>query len=678
MATLNTLRTRGGIIVSVVIGIALLAFLLGDLTSAQGLMNSKKMRVGTINGENIGYIEYLNQTDEVTNVIQSMYGRSGLSSEETDQIRQMVWETMVLDYAYKPGFEKMGLEVGEDEQIDMVNGEYVSAVIQQSCANAESGMYDPQLLKNFVAGLDGSDPVRESIWSYLKQQMVTQRIMDKYLALVTAGVYVNDLQVDQAIQATDLSYGATYATLGFGTVADSLVSISKSDIRKFYDANKEMFRQKASREIEYVVFDLLPSEEDYAAAEKYIGEIAEEFRTAENPMQYATLNSQSQTDTRYYKESELPVEMAAIAFGSKKGEMYGPVLAGDVYTLARVVDVKPMPDTVGARHILLPITDELQADSIVKALKGGADFGTLAAAYSLDPRYDLGHFAPEMMVAPFGETVAAHKPGDIFTVETQFGLHVVEATYVAPKENKAQIATIVYNVEPSDYTQQEVYGRARDFLAKAGKTYESFDNAIAESGLARRSAVIAPQDKNVQGLTNSRELVRWSYTNDQGAVSSILDIDGNYVVAALTKEQEEGIAPLEAVAAQIETRLLNQKKADILMARLDGKTLAEAEAEGATKGVVSDVQFGSFFVPELGVEPRLIGAICSGTGMKKPVKGVSGVFLVDVTGEEKTGEATAESERVRLEAMSTTYLPQRVSQALEEESEIIDNRVKFF
>ena len=58
MATLNTLRTRGGVIVSIVIGIALLAFLLGDLSSAGNMMNARKMRVGEIDGNKIGYLEY--------------------------------------------------------------------------------------------------------------------------------------------------------------------------------------------------------------------------------------------------------------------------------------------------------------------------------------------------------------------------------------------------------------------------------------------------------------------------------------------------------------------------------------------------------------------------------------------------------------------------------------------
>ena len=93
MATLNTLRTRGGVIVSIVIGIALLAFLLGDLSSAGNMMNARKMRVGEIDGNKIGYLEYTEQVDYLTGIQQTMTGKDALSSEEQMQVQNFAWDS---------------------------------------------------------------------------------------------------------------------------------------------------------------------------------------------------------------------------------------------------------------------------------------------------------------------------------------------------------------------------------------------------------------------------------------------------------------------------------------------------------------------------------------------------------------------------------------------------------
>ena len=124
MATLNTLRTRGGVIVSIVIGIALLSFLLGDFgTSGANMMNERKMQVGKINGEKIGYTDFSNQLDSRKNVLETLSG-STLTSEQQDNVQNQVWENLIMEYAWMPGFEEVGLKVTDNEQLDMINGSF--------------------------------------------------------------------------------------------------------------------------------------------------------------------------------------------------------------------------------------------------------------------------------------------------------------------------------------------------------------------------------------------------------------------------------------------------------------------------------------------------------------------------------------------------------------------------
>ena len=108
MATLNTLRTRGGIVVSIVIGIALLAFLLGDFgNQGASAFQERKMRVGEINGEKIGYTQFTDKVDYLTAIVETSSGRNSLSAEEQDQIRDQAWDFLVSQYALEPGFEAL-------------------------------------------------------------------------------------------------------------------------------------------------------------------------------------------------------------------------------------------------------------------------------------------------------------------------------------------------------------------------------------------------------------------------------------------------------------------------------------------------------------------------------------------------------------------------------------------
>ena len=688
MATLNTLRTRGGVIVSIVIGIALLAFLLGDLSSAGNMMNARKMRVGEIDGNKIGYLEYTEQVDYLTGIQQTMTGKDALSSEEQMQVQNFAWDNLLNKYVLAPGFEDAGILVSENEQVDMVDGNYISPVITGTFVNPNTGVYDPAMLRNFVSNMD-QDPTGKAgmIWNYMKNQMVKQRLFTKYVGLVSKGIYVTDLEVEQGVNNANSLSNIAYILKEYSQIPDSTVTVPESDVRKYYKEHERMFRQSASRDIEYVVFDVLPAQDDYAAVEKTVNEMAAEFAAAENPFQFATLNSQIPPVKRYLTENQLPAPLAGYAFGPDSKQMYGPVLDNDVYTMARVSDVKMLPDSIGARHILLPADKKAQADSILTALKGGASFAELSEKYSIDPQAklrggDLGVFSPDQMVEEFSQAALDTKQGDFFETTTRFGIHIGQVTSKSKPVKKVQLAVITDKVEPSEATQQAVYGKVSQFIAAANGSAENFAKAVSDNALSKRVARIHNTERNISGMDNSREIVRWAFNAEQGDVSPVTEVDGNYVVALLTGVSEDGIAPLTAVSQNIATILRQQIKGKMLSDSLSGGTSLQAVATkvGAEVKEAGDVDFNSFYVNGVGVEPALIGAVSAVQpgALSKPVVGMAGVYLFDVTGRQNTDNVTSESERARLESMGLSYLSERVSQVLVEAANVKDNRVKFF
>lgn len=690
MATLNTLRTRGGVIVSIVIGIALLAFLLGDLSSTGNMMQNRKMRVGEIDGNKIGQLEYAEQVDYVTQVQQVMTGREALSDEEQQQVQNFAWDNLLNAYVLAPGFEDAGLVVSEAEQTDMVDGTYLSPVVTGTFVNPNTGVYDPAMLRAFVSNLD-QDATGKGVmvWNYMKAQMIKQRVFAKYVNLVSKAMYVTSLEVEQGVQNANSLSNIAYIVKDYAAIPDSTVNVSESEVRKYYNDHKRAFRQNASREIEYVVFDVLPSEEDYAAVEKQVNELATEFATAENPFQYATLNSQNQPVNRYLSENQLTGELAAYAFGPDSKNMYGPKLDNDVWMMARVADVKMLPDSITARHILVPADKQATADSILTALKGGASFAELSDKYSIDPQAkqnggNLGTFQPEQMVEEFSQAVIDNKVGDYFEVQTRFGIHIGQVTAKSTPVKKVLLAVITQEVEPSTMTQQTVYGKVSQFIAAANGSAENFEKAVADNALSKRVARIYNTERNINGMENSREVVRWAFTaEDEGEVSPVTEVNGNYVVALLTGIHEDGIAPIETVSQSIASVLRRQIKAQMLADSLSGGASLDAVAQkcGAEVKTATDIDFNSFFVNDgVGAEPALIGAVSAVEPGKlsKPVEGFAGVYLFDVTDRRPADNVTPESERARLESMAQSYLSERISQVLVEEADVKDYRVKYY
>ena len=689
MASLNTLRTRGGVIVSIVIGIALFSFLLGDfMSSGDSYMNANQMEVGEINGTMVEYPEYNSSTNNFTEVVKLMSRKDALSNEEQKQAQDMAWESLIIKYSYQPGFDALGITAGDEETIDMVNGVYRSPVIAGFFANPQTGAFDPMMIKGFLSNLDLDASGRTSlIWSYLKQEMNNQRQMSKYLNLISKGSYITDIEVAHNVEVANNTYSARYVTQDYSSIADSTINISNSEISNYYSKHENKFKQGTSRDIEYVVFDLLPSMTDYEDAAVHIKEIAAEFKESTNPMQYATLNTHSPVDNKYYKSSELSAEIAAALYNNPEA-IYGPVMQGDQYTISRLASMKSLPDSLGAKHILLENTDQKVADSIITVLKNGGDFTALSNEFSTDETAkqdggNLGVFTPEQMIPTFSDACIAEEVGNIFSITTDFGIHVVELTKKTPSIDKAQIATVTYDVEPSAETQQLVYGEASNFIAAAANSYDSFKTAATESALSKRVARIRNTERQIAGLDQTRELIRWTYSVEKGSVSPIMEIDGDYIVAALTEVAEEGIMPLNQATTTIRATLTKDKKAELIRAKMANTTSIDAVATsiGAEVKELKDLKFSSFFIDNIGVEPKLIGAICGGAAenkVSKAVDGMSGVFLFDVNNITVTKDVTMQSERVLLEANSQNYITDRVGMALAEASALTDMRIKFF
>ena len=677
MASLNTLRTKFGIVLSIVIAGALLAFIL-SLKTEMGFSGNDP-RVGVIDGEKINYSEYYNQYEQV----KAQSGAQESNEQQSAMLANAAWQALIGKYVLTPGFDKMGLRVTEPERMSMVSGQHPSQAFYNAFADPRTGEYNVAAVHQFLSEAEANAQAQQA-WAQLNEQARMEREVAKFLGLIKGGVYVNSLEVANGVNSANNTYAGKWAGKKYSAVPDSLIQLKSSDIKAYYNSHKNMFKQTPSRALSYVVFEVSPTDDDMLALEKSVAEVGAQFAATEELKSFVRANRNGKIADNYVSAKQLSEEEAKALLD---GATYGPVLKNNEWTMARALDTKIVPDSMGIRHIVLPYTQEALADSLLTVLKGGADFAQVAAQYSV---YDAtAANGGEVGVMPFsafsGEFAAAlanAKTGDIVKIASGDAIQLMQV-YRADKPSKhVQVASITYPVKASAATRRDIHNQAGTFSVNAKGSVEAFNEAASAAAVTPRIASLAQGERTIRGLEDSRDVARWAYGAEVGDVSEIFPVGKDYVIAMLTEIDDNEFAPLEKVSAQIRAQVLRDKKYDYIVKELSGSTLDEqAKSLGTEVADFDNVTFGAFYVNGPGFEPRLIGAISSTTEkgvLSAPVKGLSGVYVFEVDDIQTSDKQTAEGEKVRAQAMAESMAQQFSVQAIQQMAKIQDLRGKYF
>lgn len=676
MASLNTLRTKFGVVLSIIIALALLAFIL-SLRTEMGFSGNDP-RVGVIDGEKINYSEYYDRYEQIkaqNNVQES-------DEQQSAMLANAVWQSLIADHVLTPGFDRMGLRVTEPERLAMVSGQQPSQAFYSAFADPRTGQYNVEAVNQFLAQAE-SNPQAAQMWAQLNEQACLERELQKFYGLVKGGVYVNALEIAQGVKGANETFSGKWAGKKYSAVPDSLIAVSSSDLKSYYNSHKDQFKQTPSRTLSYVVFEVSPTDDDLLALENKAAEVGKEFAAAEDVKSFVRANRNGRIAESYVTASQLSDEEAKALMD---GKMYGPVLKNNEWTMARVLDAKMAPDSVGIRHIVLPYTEETLADSLLTALRKGGDFAAAAARYSV---YDataanggeVGVLPFSAFTGEFAEALAGAKKGDIVKIASGDAIQLMQV-YRADKPTKhIQVASITYPVEASADTRRDIHNQAGSFMVNAKGSSEAFADAASTAAVTPRVARLAQGDRTIRGLEDSRDVARWAYGAEVGDVSEIFTVGKDYVIAMLTEVDDNDYASLEKVAAQVRSQVLRDKKYDYIVKELSGATLAEqASSLGSEVGDFSGVTFGSFYIDGVGVEPRLVGAIAASEkgALSAPVKGMSGVYVFQVEDVQTADKQTAEAEKVRAQATAESMAQQFAMQAVQQMAKIQDLRGKYF
>jgi len=707
MALIGTIRKHSALAV-ILIGVAITAFIVSDLfTGKRGSRNSIPS-LGTIAGEEITVKDYNKRVEDNIEIQRSNQNKENLTAQESYDIRQNTWTQYLKEIIMGKEYDRLGLTVSTEELYDLVQGPRPHNLIMQYFQDPNTKQYSPQMVINFLQNLDNMKPEVKKQWLNLEKYIKEDRLTQKYQSLVSKGYYVPEAfaAIDYANKKKNAE--VRYVAVRYTSLKDEEVTLTDKDYEAYYEKNKHSYEQEPSRDIDYVIFEVLPSAEDRSSIRESVYQIYDDFRNASDYITFVNSTSDTRYDSTWYKKGQLPVTLDSLLFSSPVGTFVPPFEENNAWQMARLMDLQARPDSMKAEHILIAYNGafkaaetitrtkeqaEKTADSILNVLNADKT-KLMALAYQLSDdgsaknnNGDLGWFADGNMIGPFNEAVLKGNIGDLVKVETIFGYHIIKITGKKDPVAKVRAAIVSRSIDPSSKTFQDVYTQASSFAGE-NNTRTKFETAVTNLGLNKRSATYLREMGNtIAGIDYPREIIRWAYYEgiETGEISPVFDVGGSYVVAVLTNIREKGIIPLEQMKENIKTFVLNEKKASIITERIksSGNDIYQIAREFSTKVDTNlTLTFGSRNIPGFGSEFQVIGEIFS---MKEgdqsgAIQGNGGVFVVIL---DRFYEPPQVADYKMYHDQMLTTFRSRMSgnpmfTALQKKAKIEDNRLLFF
>ena len=702
MATLQKIRNRAGIAIAIFIGMALAAFILGDLfKSSSSIMRGKQMELAEIDGKSVTYPEFQAKVEELSEIYKMNSGKTTLDQKVTEQIKEQTWQSMVRNLTMKDIYENLGIGVSSTELFDLVQGKNPHAIIQNIFRDQNTGTINRGALIQFLKYQQTNAGSKEhNYWLFVENQIIEERSFSKYNNLLAKGIYITSDESRSDLKGRNHKANIQVATKLFSSVSDESVKATESELKAYYDNHQDKFKQENNRNIEYVSFPVVASKADEDKLIKWTNDIKAEFSTVEDPANFVNINSDVPFDPSFFKKGELAPEIGNFAFSGKVGDIYGPYKDNKSWKLAKIQRFEELPDSVQARHILIKVNSapELtKATATIDSIKNlivvkGQKFEDIARTKSQDKGSaiaggNLGWIRRGAMVKPFEEAVFFGKLNDLQVVKTQFGIHLVQVTGRGKTLPNVQLAIIDRVIEPSSQTYQATYTQASKF-ASSNQDLKKFSDAIVAQGLNKKSANVRENDKDVPGLENSRLLIRAAYKAKTGSIiastegTPIFELGNQFVIAFLTGEQEKGVASLNTVKARVEIEVRKEKKAQQLIEKMSGKSDLNqlVSGVGATLSDAKDISFETYSIPGVGFEPAVAGAATAleSNQVSKPVAGTNGVYVVKVNSVTTGADQDLAANKLKLAASISYRANMYAFEALRENAKIVDKRAKFY
>ena len=715
MAALGKIRSKGGILVTA-IGLALFAFLAeAAFRSCNEIKSESRQQIGEILGEKISVQDYQKLIDEYQSAIKFTMQRDNLTEDELNQVKDQVWQQLVNNRVLETDAKKVGLTVTEQELSNVLNDGTNPMLAQTPFVNQQTGRFDINALQQFLDGYNkakaSNSPQLEQMqtiydyWLFVEKNLRTQLLGQKYQALLASCVLSNKAEAKMAFKDNNEESDIQLASLAYSTIKDADVKVTDEDLKAKYEELKPAFRQNTeTRDIKFVDYQIKASASDRNAIVKDMNELQKQLATATDP-------------SLVISKSGSMIPYLGLPVSSKAYQQY-PDIASKIDSLAvgttgvtenkqdntlniiRVMSKSQLPDSVQFRQIQVaantPEEAHAKADSIQKALAGGADFVAIAKRYGqtgekvwfTGQQYEA---APSMSEdnRTYIEALLNGEVNAIQNVALTQGNIILQVVDKKAMKTKTTAAIIKKLIDFSKATRSDAYNKFSEFVAKSTTAADLEKNASKYGYHVQSLNDVSTSEHYVAGVHGTRDALKWLFDAKQGDVSPLYECGDNdhLMVIVLSAIHPKGYRSWDdpQVKEILKREVIKDKKAEKLMAKLKGvNSIAAAQAKGAKVSTVSQITFAApAFVQATGsAEPALSGAVAAtaaGKFSKNPVKGNAGVYVFQVVKKAlRAGSKYNETMAMQQAAQQNMQYLSNFMQDLILKANVVDNRYLFF
>ncbi|MDP3359054.1 MAG: SurA N-terminal domain-containing protein [Lutibacter sp.] len=672
MAILSKIRDRSMFLI-LIVGLALFAFVLDPSSIQQFFSSTKTNSIGEVNGENI-------DREEFARLVENYKSQSGGRVTQMQAVNA-VWNNLVGEKIFQSQLEQAGIVVGEKDIWDAMVA--LPEIQNSPLFQNEGGLFNEEKLKEYIANMKvDAEAGNSQAWlNWLETEKSIKQNLERmaYTTLVSAGLGASLKEGERDYLYQNTKMDGQFVYVPYSSISDDLAKVSKEEIQKYLEKNSKRFKSEASRSLEYVKFDIAPSEADdeYAKTEvmNFVND-REEFSNAanakvqisglKNATNYEAFLNDNKSDlgfdSGYYYKNQFPPAVADTIFNAAVGNIVGPYKDNGFYKISKIVEFAQLPDSVKSSHILIPYAGAVRsasiktkeeakktADSIFALVKNDkTKYTEIADEVNTDPTKgkggDIGWIRKDQAFSAsfdkdFANYIYKNATGSIAVVETAFGFHVIRVDEQKKADRAVKMATYARLIDPSEATENTIFEKAETLTANLANGEKLVDVAKKENYNVQSALNIKVLEENIPGLSGQRQIVIWAFAKERELGDSKrfdIDVDGkrSYVVVVLKgKSEKDGLVVNSEILSKIQPELINKKKSALINAKIKGTTLEEiAKNTNTTVSPALSVTLASPLLTGVGNEPAVIGAMSTIklNEVSKPIDGNMGVFVVKV------------------------------------------------
>lgn len=701
---MNKMRDKMPIII-----IALIVCFLAMIVFEWGMnflgMNNQNFVFAKINGQEIKYEQFNQMVEQQAQQMMQQNNGKNLDDAQYQQVRDQVWQSLVQQTLVQQEIKKLGITVSDSEILDWIyqSPQTLPDAIKQSFIDSTGNFNIAAYQQALAMKTKEATQFWNQVENYLRELILSRKLQ----AAVTGSILVPESDVLQKYNETYKKSTFQFALFDLNSITDTnLYAVSEDEMRKYYEDNKDEFKQEAAVKFRYTVFNDNPTADDSATTKKMLGALIKDFKSVAEAdsalIKFVTISSQTPFNNDFQKPNAISKGALNFLFSAQPGDVSEVIIDQDGYKVVRLLETKTSEDTyVKASHILVNFgTDtaaaKKKADEIYARIKAGENINTLAQQLSEDPSAkanggDLGWFGKGAMVKEFEEAAFNNAPGSVVgPVKTSFGFHIIKVEDKANKEFR--FAELKETVKAGARTRDNAKKSAIDFV-KMVDDGANFDTLAKNMKLTVAVTPEITKDGFVPLAAQNKTLINWGFDSKVGKTHSPVKVQGGYGVYQIAEKISEGYKNYDSIKTTlIKPKLVFEKKISVLMAQANNlKPQIQNNDLNTLKALDPKIQVDrvdSMTVaapnPKIGNDPALNNVLLSMADgqLSNPVKtqrGVILVYMINTTPFDQADYDLKSSDiRKQLIAEKQQTLIQEWIAELQNRAEIEDNRDMYF